>query len=172
MLLRENKGIIWLSKIRGKRKGINMNEKQMKLLRIAVMVLAAAAALSLAAFGAYRIWEKPPELSAAALQNLNETANSPAPPTGTPRPKTEAKPSQSPEPTPTMEPLPEGEAIETSRQDGVYTVLLVGNDNGNGNTDTIVLGKIDTVRHQMDFVNIPRGKCYFLCDYIISLLSL
>ena len=55
-----------------------------------------------------------------------------------------------------MEPLPEGEAIETSRQDGVYTVLLVGNDNGNGNTDTIVLGKIDTVRHQMDFVNIPR----------------
>ena len=96
-----------------------MNEKQMKLLRIAVMVLAVAAALSLAVFGAYRIWEKPPELSAAALQNLNEAANSPAPPTGTPRPKTEAKPSQSPEPTPTMEPLPEGEAIETSRQDGV-----------------------------------------------------
>ena len=133
-----------------------MNEKQMKLLRIAVMVLAVAAALSLAAFGAYRIWEKPPELSAAALQNLNEAANSPAPPTGTPRPKTEAKPSQSPEPTPTMEPLPEGAAIETSRQAGVYTVLLVGNDNGNGNTDTIILGRIDTVKHEMDFVSIPR----------------
>ena len=45
-----------------------MNEKQMKLLRIAVMVLAVAAALSLAVFGAYRIWEKPPELSAAARE--------------------------------------------------------------------------------------------------------
>ena len=131
-----------------------MNEKQKKLLRIAVIVLAAAAALSLAAFGAYRIWEKPPELSAAALQNLNEAAETPAPPTESPR--AAVKPSQTPAPTPTMEPLPEGEAIETSRQDGIYTILLVGNDNGNGNTDTIILCKMDTIRHQMDFVNIPR----------------
>lgn len=131
-----------------------MNEKQKKLLRIVVIVLAAAAALSLAAFGAYRIWEKPPELSAAALQNLNEAAETPAPPTESPR--AAVKPSQTPAPTPTMEPLPEGEAIETSRQDGIYTILLVGNDNGNGNTDTIILCKMDTIRHQMDFVNIPR----------------
>ena len=35
-------------------------------------------------------------------------------------------------------------------------VLLVGNDDGNGNTDTIIVGKIDTVQHKMDFVSIPR----------------
>ena len=131
-----------------------MNEEHKKLLRIVLMVLAAATAFSLAAFGAYRIWEKPPELAAAALQNMAQPAESPAQPTEAPR--ATQKPSQTPAPTPTVEPLPDGEAIETSRQDGVYTILLVGNDNGNGNTDTIVLGKIDTVQHQMDFVSIPR----------------
>ena len=35
-------------------------------------------------------------------------------------------------------------------------MLLVGNDDGNGNTDTIIVGKIDTVQHKMDFVSIPR----------------
>ncbi len=34
--------------------------------------------------------------------------------------------------------------------------MLVGNDDGNGNTDTIIVGKIDTVQHKMDFVSIPR----------------
>lgn len=49
-----------------------------------------------------------------------------------------------------------GRPFETSRQDGVFTMLLVGNDDGNGNTDTIILGRLDTVRHKMDFVSIPR----------------
>ena len=48
------------------------------------------------------------------------------------------------------------EQLKSNRKEGVYTILLVGNDDGQGNTDTILVGKIDTVNHQMDFVTIPR----------------
>lgn len=133
-----------------------MNEQQKRILRWALIGLVIAAALLLAGLAAYHIWEKPPELAAAVLKNQGEASPSPSPAAVTSRPRATEKPTQTPAPTPTEEPLPEGEAIETSRQDGVFTVLLVGNDNGNGNTDTIILGKIDTVQHQMDFVSIPR----------------
>ena len=48
------------------------------------------------------------------------------------------------------------QAVSPDRQKDVYTVLLVGNDDGNGNTDTIIVGRLDTVNHKMDFVSIPR----------------
>ena len=48
------------------------------------------------------------------------------------------------------------EPLSPDRQKDVYTILLVGNDDGNGNTDTIVVGRLDTVNHTMDFVSIPR----------------
>ena len=47
-------------------------------------------------------------------------------------------------------------APDTGRQDGVYTILLVGNDDGNYNTDTLILGRLDTVGHRLDLVSIPR----------------
>ena len=59
-----------------------------------------------------------------------------------------------PRPTPTPE--PSGKAFDTARQDGVYTLLLAGSDDGTGNTDTIMVGKLDTVRHTANFVSIPR----------------
>ena len=48
------------------------------------------------------------------------------------------------------------EAVSPDRQQDSYTILLVGNDDGNGNTDTIIVGRLDTVNHTMDFVSIPR----------------
>ena len=50
----------------------------------------------------------------------------------------------------------EAEAVSPDRQQDSYTILLVGNDDGNGNTDTIIVGRLDTVNHTMDFVSIPR----------------
>ena len=47
-------------------------------------------------------------------------------------------------------------APDTDRQDGVYTILLVGEDLWTGHTDTILVGKIDTNEHTMNFVSIPR----------------
>ena len=42
------------------------------------------------------------------------------------------------------------------RKDGVYTFLLFGTDDGNGNTDTIMVGTYDTVRQTVHMLSIPR----------------
>ena len=77
----------------------------------------------------------------------------------------ERAPAVQPAPTPAVSPSPtaaatsrddKGTPFDTQRKDGVYTFLLAGNDDGTGNTDTIMVGKLDTVRHKLDFVSIPR----------------
>ena len=148
-----------------------MEHDQNRRKRILLTAVGVLAVLLLSALFAYRTWEKPPQIADSVLQTRVFPEASPARPAATPAlpaetaapeesaaPREIQAPSQtpSPSPVPTEEPLPEGEAIPTARQDGVYTVLLVGNDDGNGNTDTILLGRIDTVRHQIDFVSIPR----------------
>ena len=85
------------------------------------------------------MWEKPPAPASAV-------------PVQAAVPRVEAAPAESV----TEEELPAGEAVPTARQNGIYTLLLVGSDDGNGNTDTLILGRIDTEKHRMDFVNIPR----------------
>jgi len=42
------------------------------------------------------------------------------------------------------------------RRRGVYTLLLAGQDNGNGNTDTLMVVRLDTTQHSIDVVSIPR----------------
>lgn len=96
-------------------------------------ILAVFALLFIGAFCAYMLWEKAPAISDEAPAQVS------ALPISSDGDKED-----------------EGSAFGTDRQDGVYTVLLVGNDDGNGNTDTIILGRIDTVLHKMDFVSIPR----------------
>ena len=43
-----------------------------------------------------------------------------------------------------------------TRKDGVYTLLLAGRDNGNGNTDTMMVARLDTEARRVDAVSIPR----------------
>ena len=109
-------------------------------LRNLVPVLLIAAVLILIAVCSWLQWEKPPEIQE------------------TPAPSAAPEPEKTPEPAPeeTPEPLPEGEAISNGRQDGVYTILLAGIDQMSKSTDTILVGKIDTVQHTMHFVSIPR----------------
>ncbi|MDO4982022.1 MAG: LCP family protein [Eubacteriales bacterium] len=96
---------------------------------------------------AYFVWEKAPDIAT----NKPETIE--ASPTETP--VQTAAPAMEPTPEPTPTPIPEI-APQSARQDGVYTILLVGEDQISGNTDTILVGKIDTNNHKMDFVSIPR----------------
>lgn len=60
------------------------------------------------------------------------------------------------EPLERREGLPEAQAPDTGRVDGIYTFLLVGNDDGNYNTDTLILGRLDSRSHRIDLVSIPR----------------
>ena len=48
------------------------------------------------------------------------------------------------------------ESLSGSRGDGVITILCCGIDDASMSTDTMIVGKIDTKAHTMDFVSIPR----------------
>lgn len=54
------------------------------------------------------------------------------------------------------EPVESGDAGNMTRRDGVYTFLLFGTDDGNGNTDTIMVGAYDTVQQTVNVVSVPR----------------
>ncbi len=119
--------------------------------RRARMMLAAAGMALVTLLFAYSAWEKPPEQAEPKLTvALPSAVPTPSAGTGARAESTAVRETEKP-----VE-LPKGEAIPTSRRDGIYTVLLAGSDNGNGNTDTIILGRIDTKKHAMDFVSIPR----------------
>ena len=114
-----------------------------KLLRLALLTVGTIAAVVVAAICVYRLWERAPETAVQpeALVGHGETE------------PTRARPSVT---KPVKKTEDEGLPFDTQRRDGIYTILLVGNDDGTGNTDTIMVGRLDTVRHTMDFVSIPR----------------
>lgn len=115
-------------------------DKKGKMIRLVCLVSAGAAALTAGAVSLYMLWERPPEQKEEA-RALTEML--------TPAPGKSGRTAETPA-------ADKGQAFETQRRDGIYTILLVGNDDGTGNTDTIMLGKLDTVRHTADFVSIPR----------------
>lgn len=96
---------------------------------------------------AYFLWEKAPDIASDKLETVKPAAIE--------TPISTAVPTSEPSPEPTPMPIPEI-APQSTRQDGVYTILLAGEDQISGNTDTILVGKIDTNNHKMDFVSIPR----------------
>ena len=90
----------------------------------------------------YMIWEDAPEINVQAPTQIVAVPQEVVQTSGT---------------VPTAsEPEYTGEAPSTQRRDGVYTILLVGNDNGFGNTDTIIVCRFDTENHTVDCVSIPR----------------
>ena len=111
-----------------------------KRITLALAISGGTAALALGALSLYMLWEKPPEI---------------APATETPTGTVQAAPASARRGAATPEP-DRGTAFDTSRQDGVYTVLVAGSDDGTGNTDVIMVGRLDTVEHTADVVSIPR----------------
>ena len=128
-------------------------EKMRKARKIFRITLTVLVLLLIGGVGAYMMWEKAPDIAGTGIE-ATEANPSPAVETAIPEATPAATPT--PTPTPTPDPLESAVAPENLRQDGVYTVLLVGEDKWTGNTDTILVGKIDTVNHKMDFVSIPR----------------
>lgn len=86
-----------------------------------------------------KIWIRPPEVKEGGL-TARET------PAAEPTPALTAKPA--PNPTPTPE--------DTLRKPGTYTFLALGKDDAGLNTDTIMVGKLDTKNGTLDIVSIPR----------------
>ncbi|MBQ9687247.1 MAG: LCP family protein [Oscillospiraceae bacterium] len=119
-------------------------DKKAKRLRLWLSVGGGAVAAILGVISLYMLWERPPAQSAEP-NVLSEIA-----------PGTPSRAGETARPSPTPDP---GTAFATARQDGVYTFLFAGSDDGTGNTDTIMVGKLDTVRHTANFVSIPRDTC-------------
>lgn len=63
-------------------------------------------------------------------------------------------PPETPEPTETPEPIQTPEPVV--RKDDIYTFVLLVRDQISGNTDTILVGRMDTAAQRLDFVNVPR----------------
>ena len=51
---------------------------------------------------------------------------------------------------------PAEEKTPAERRGDVYTIILAGMDEVSGNTDTILIGRLDAGARRMDFVSIPR----------------
>lgn len=116
-----------------------MKNRTPKLVRLLMTAALCAAAGLIALYSVYMLWERPPEKAAAPL-----AAKAPPLP---------ADPGETPAAgTPTPAPTP----ASSEEPGGIYTLLLVGNDDGNGNTDTILLAKLDTGAHSLHVVSIPR----------------
>ena len=111
-------------------------------LRVFLTVILVICAVAAALIAGYTIWERPPEIK-----------NDPSP-----TQSVEKEPDGQPEATepPIEEEILPEEAISTERDDGIFTFLLVGRDHESNSTDTIILGKVDTVNHGIECVNIPR----------------
>lgn len=119
-----------------------------RALRRVLTALGIVALVIIAAIIGYSIWEKPPEVGGkpAASQTVEPSANVGA------VPGESAAPDEGDAPE---EDEFDG-ALDTERDDGVYTILLVGRDHESNSTDTILVGRFDTVNHTISAVNIPR----------------
>lgn len=118
-----------------------MQENKGRKQKIIFCVICAVLALAAGSAGAYLLWEEAPVVATAE----------PTVPPVMPKPLEVAEAT----PVPT-EMMGDGEALLTVRQNGVYTMLIAGVDEGGGNTDTIMVGKLDTVNHTINFISIPR----------------
>ena len=128
--------------------------KKDKILRIIATVMGIVGIIVIAVVCIHQVWVRPPQVVDPAQPTPE------APEVTAPAKEIEETPLPSPMETGKPEEKDENdeqrEQLKSNRKEGVYTILLVGNDDGQGNTDTILVGKIDTVNHQMDFVTIPR----------------
>ena len=109
-----------------------------KTLKIILFIAVAVILLDVIAFAVYTRWEEAPRQVAESPVQPKETA------------PLDETPNQD-----ELESL-QTEKPATQKKDGVYTILLVGIDDASDQTDTIIVGKIDTNEHSMNFVSIPR----------------
>ena len=114
---------------------------------LGVLVLIAAAILI--------VWKstvKPPEIVRPTPTASASTPEPTVPPSGAPATPAGSETESTPEPT--EEPLP-----ERQRRESVYSILVLGHDQGNGNTDTLMVVQYDADAKEINVLSIPRDTC-------------
>ena len=102
--------------------------------------------LAVGAVAGYMAWEKPPERTSTGLVSATHES---LPPQGTQEPDSSAAPSAEPTEDPNA-------GAPASLNENMYTFAVVGLDQSSNSTDTIMLGRIDTEKHTIDVVSVPR----------------
>ena len=136
-----------LNDSRSRKQSLSRKKKKARRLLVLTVVLSAIALLCVVGVAAVMIWTDAPEVENRGLE-AKDWDNTPKPGDilTTPEP-VEPEETEPPEPTPTP---------TFGRREGVYTVLVVGQDVAGMNTDTIMVGMLDTVAHKLNVVSIPR----------------
>ena len=123
---------------------------QKKKRRRRIIIAAVLVALIAGGFILWKSLVKPPEI-------IQPTARPTAEPTV--QPTVTPKPADPVEATPTEAPPEETPVPQRMRRENVYTIMLVGRDQGFGNTDAIMVGVFDTEAGTVNVVSIPRDTC-------------
>lgn len=148
----------------------------MRILRVIYWIVFAVALVIVLAFIAFRIFVSKPNVGNEIIVNPDVVIQVPT----TQDPLNSQAPEESQAP----------QELVLRRREGVYTCLLTGTDDGNGCTDTLMLGVFDTENKQASLISIPRdtlvnykGKDYKinavyayhgisgLCNAITSMLA-
>ncbi|MDR2665157.1 MAG: LCP family protein [Oscillospiraceae bacterium] len=114
-------------------------------MRAAVISLAVVVLASGGIYAFLKLGGKPPEAGGERRRPINVDSGA-----GAENVPADPSPTHQTEPGGDDEPAPEG------RRAGVYTFLVLGMDDGNGNTDTFMTATLDTVNYTLNVVNIPR----------------
>ena len=114
--------------------------------RTAAIVVCVVLILAFGAVAWYIGWEKPPERHGGGL--VDPTYES-AKPQATDAPEASAEPSAEPTEDPNA-------GAPATLNENMYTFLIVGLDQAANNTDTMMVGRIDTENHKIDVVSLPR----------------
>ena len=96
--------------------------------------LVAISVIIIVAYGASRLLIKPPPVVKVPEKEIEVIIPDPVNPESTPAVTT----------------------MQVQRREGVYNILLVGSDDGNGNTDTIILCSFDEKSKTVGMLSIPR----------------
>jgi len=128
-----------------------------RILTIAYWVIFAISLVIVVIFVAFKLFIEEPEVGGSEVIVPPVTEVTPPPSTKDPS-GTETQAPTTPQP------------VVLHRRDGVYTCLLVGTDDGNGNADTIMLGVFDTGNKTASLISIPRDTLVFMDekDYKIN----
>lgn len=124
---------------------MSRREKGLTFLRAFLTLLLLLTLIAVVGLSAYLLWEKPPEIAEeapviAVPERPFRTENEPIRENVT---ESERQDEQEGHPA-------------TDRTDGVYTLLLVGSDVSQANTDTILVARFNTNAHEVNVMSIPR----------------
>lgn len=124
----------------GKTSGKKQKNRAKTWMKVLIAVLAVVLALLIALYVAIKVYVKPPDTTAGRNPAAGET-------TGQVNPNNPNSGNTNPDTPP---------SDTDSRTKGVYTFLVLGTDDGNGNTDTMMVASFDTNTYEFNVVSIPR----------------